>query len=131
MKKRILIADDDPAVREALKKVLEAEGFEVLLAADGDEAEARVSSEPLDLLVLDLRLPKQSGWNVFGLATALKPQLPIVILTGLKDQIENRFLPGVDALLEKPLEAAVLLRTVNRLLSEPAIQRLTRLSTAA
>ena len=128
MNKRVLVADDDSAVRESLKKLLESAGYEVSTAADGDEAEAKIAAEPVDLLILDLSLPKQDGWNVFGLATALRPLLPIVILTGRKDQAENAFLPGIAAFLEKPVDVPVLLNVVSRLMSEPPETRLRRIT---
>ena len=128
MNKNILVADDDPAVRDSLKKLLESAGYQVLCAADGEEAEARLATDPVDLLILDLNLPKQDGWNVFGLASALRPLLPIVILTGLRDQSENSFLPGVAALLEKPVDVLVLLNVASRLLAEPAESRLRRIT---
>src|SRR5437764_133081 len=102
MKLRLLIADDDLAVRESLKKVLEETGYEVLCAADGEEAESKFSSDRIDLLLLDLDLPKQNGWNVFGLVSALNPLLPIVIITGLRDELDAGLVPGVSAFFEKP-----------------------------
>jgi DNA-binding response OmpR family regulator len=128
MNKNILVADDDAAVRDSLKKLLEGAGYQVICAADGDQAEASVAKDPVDLLILDLNLPKQDGWNVFGMANALRPLLPIVILTGLREQAENSRLPGVAALLEKPVDVQVLLNVVSRLLAEPAEHRLRRIT---
>jgi DNA-binding NtrC family response regulator len=128
MKTRILVADDDLAVRESLAKILRGAGHEVLCAANGEEAERLVANEPLDLLLLDLGLPTRGGWNVFGLATALRPLMPVVILTGLKDQSENKLLPGIAAFLEKPVEVPLLLQTIAGLLAEPEEQRWRRIS---
>jgi len=131
MNKRILVADDDNSVRESLKKVLENAGYDVICVANGDDAEKQISIETIDLLILDLNLPGQDGWNVFGLASALKPLLPVIILTGLKEQSENAFLAGVAAFLEKPVDVLVLLNTVARLLAEPAQLRLLRATVCA
>jgi DNA-binding response OmpR family regulator len=84
MSKRILVADDDSSIRDALKKVLEEAGYEVIGAIDGEEAERKFTSESIDLVLLDLDLPKQNGWNVFGLVNSQNPLLPIIIISGLK-----------------------------------------------
>ena len=128
MKLRLLIADDDHAVRESLKKVLQESGYEVLCAADGEEAESKFSSERIDLLLLDLDLPKQNGWNVFGVVSALNPLVPIVIITGLRDESDSRLTPGVSAFFEKPVDVPALLKTIEDLLAEPPEQRLRRIT---
>src|SRR5438477_4962925 len=115
---KLLIADDDLAVRESLKKVLEETGYEVLCAADGEEAESTFTSQRIDLLLLDLDLPKQNGWNVFGLVSALNPLVPIIIITGLGQELDFRLAPGVSAFFEKPIEVPALLETIKDLLSE-------------
>jgi DNA-binding response OmpR family regulator len=89
MNYRVLIADDDIAVRDALKAVLEGAGYEVLTAADGAEAESKINGEPIHLLLLDLGLPRQNGWNVLGLVTAQNPLLPVIIITGRSDCAES------------------------------------------
>jgi DNA-binding response OmpR family regulator len=82
MKAKILVVDDDPQIRESLFKVLRAEGHEVVLAADGPEGIEKFNTEQIDLLLLDLNLPGNSGWDVFGTLTSLNPFLPIIIITG-------------------------------------------------
>src|SRR5690349_12225860 len=129
MKSRILVADDDCSVRESLKKVLEEAGYEVVAAVDGEDAERKFTSEPIDLLVLDLDLPKQNGWNVFGVVNAQNPLLPIVIISGLKNHEESELIPGVSAFLEKPIDAGTLLETVESLLKEPIEERLRKITT--
>jgi DNA-binding NtrC family response regulator len=128
MKYRVLIADDDIAVREALKTVLEGTGYEVLTAADGAEAESKINAEPIHLLLLDLGLPRQNGWNVLGLVTAQNPLLPVIIITGLKNDFDARLAPGVTAFFQKPLEVETLLLAMQESLAEPEEVRLRRIT---
>jgi DNA-binding NtrC family response regulator len=128
MNDRILIADDDSAVRESLKKVLEGAGYKVLCAVDGDDAERKFTSEPIDLLLLDLNLPKQNGWNVFGFVSSQNPLLPVVIITGQSTWSDSDLAPGVSAFLEKPIDVPVLLRVIENLLVEPFERRLRRVA---
>lgn len=128
MNKRILLADDDDSVRNALKKVLGEAGYEIIEAIDGEDAERKFTSEPIDLLLLDLDLPRQNGWNVFGLINSQNPLLPIVIISGLKDQADTDLIPGVSAFLEKPIEVPLLLKTIGSLLDEPAEARLKKIT---
>jgi len=128
MNKRILLADDDRAVRDSLKKVLEEAGYEVLSAVDGEDAERKFTSEPVDLLLLDLDMPGQNGWNVFGVINSQNPLLPIVIISGLKNQADSNLIPGVSAFLEKPIDVAVLLKTIDELLDESVETRLRKIT---
>lgn len=125
MKKQILVVDDDPQIRESLRKVLRAEGYEVALAANGQEGIGRFNAERIDLLVLDLNLPGNSGWDIFGTLTSLDPFLPIIIITGRQNQQE--LAAGVGALMQKPLNVPRLLQTITELLAESAETRLKRL----
>ena len=128
MSKRILLADDDRSVRDSLKKVLKEAGYDVLCAADGEDAERKFTSEPIDLLLLDLDMPGQNGWNVFGLINSQNPLLPIVIISGLKNQTDSELIPGVSAFLEKPIEVPVLLKMIEDLLEEPVETRLQKIT---
>jgi DNA-binding response OmpR family regulator len=127
MKKKILVVDDDPQIRESLRKVLRAEGYEVVLAADGRDGIEKFNTERIDLLLLDLNLPGNSGWDIFGTLTSLNPFLPIIIITGRQNQHELVAGAGVGALMEKPLDVPLLLKTITELLAESAETRLKRL----
>jgi DNA-binding response OmpR family regulator len=127
MRKRILVVDDDKSIRESLKKVLEAAGYEVALAAGGLEAAVRFEPGQFDLLVLDLVLPNQSGWDVFERLTTQRPLVPVIIITGLPNQHSTAELAGAGALFEKPIEPIALLQTIAELLAESPRTRLERL----
>jgi DNA-binding response OmpR family regulator len=69
MKKRIMVLDDDEQIRRSLFKLLQTEGYEAVLAADGSEALNELERKRIDLLLLDLNLPTKSGCR--GQASAL------------------------------------------------------------
>jgi DNA-binding response OmpR family regulator len=127
MKKRILIVDDDASVRKALGKVLEDEGYNIMLAADGREALEQFESEPVDLLLLDIGLPIRNGWDTFERITSQAPAFPIIIITGKANQHDMAVAAGVGALIEKPLDVSQLLKTIQELLAESPEARLRRL----
>ena len=127
MKKHVLVVDDDPAVRQAMKRVLESAGYEVGVAQNGDEATAQFLPAQTDLLLLDLNLPSQSGWDVFERLTTRYPLVPVIIITGLPNQYSTAVAAGVSALMEKPVEATALLKTVSEVLAERNETRLRRM----
>ena len=113
---------------EALRKVLTQTGYEVMLAADGEQGVWCLERQPFDLVVLDLDLPKLSGWDVLDVARELYPLLPVIVLTGFFGQCVPGSLEGADAVMEKPPDVAGLLKKIAELLSEPAEKRLQRKS---
>jgi DNA-binding NtrC family response regulator len=127
VKKHVLVVDDDAAMRQAMKRVLETAGYEVGLAQDGDEATAHFLPDRTDLLLLDLNLPSQSGWDVFERLTTRYPLVPVIIITGMPNQYSTAVAAGVSALMEKPIEATALLRTVSRVLAERNETRIRRM----
>jgi len=121
MRKKILVVDGDPHIRESLRTVLCAEGYEVALAANARQGIETFEAERIDLLLLDLNLPDQSGKDVIGLLTALNPFVPIII-----DELAAG--AEVGALIEKPLSVPPLLETVKELLAAPPVVHLKRLA---
>jgi DNA-binding NtrC family response regulator len=117
MKARVLVIDDDASVRGSLQKVLADDGYEVSTAAD-----------KVDLVLLDLNLPSCSGWEVFERLTTDHPTLPLIIITGLPNQFFTAAAAGVGALMEKPIDAPALLKTMDDLLNEPPEARLRRMT---
>jgi len=128
MKKRLLVVDDDPQIRESLAKVLRTEGYEVVLGADGQQGLERFDPERVDLLLLDLNLPGKGGWEVFERITFINPLLPVIIITGRENQYDTAVAAGAGALMQKPLDVPFLLRTITELLAEPPAIRLERLA---
>lgn len=126
--KTILLVDDDPSVREMVGRVLIDEGYLVLRAASGPEALRIAATAKIDLVLLDLNMPGQGGWDTFERLTSADPLLSVVIITARPQQLFTAVNAGVGALMEKPLNFAELLETMRDLLAEPAEARLTRLS---
>lgn len=127
MKKRILIADDDSSVRKSLGRVLEDEGYQIMLAADGREAIETFNSGPVDLLLLDIGLPIQNGWNTFERITSQALLFPIIIIVGKANPCDIAMASNLGALMEKPLEVPQLLQMVRALLAESKDARWQRL----
>lgn len=127
-KKTVLLADDDPGVREMLGRVLESENYEVILAKNGNETAAQfVGNEP-DIVLLDLNMPDRDGWSAFRFMDAVHPLLPVIIITARPNQYPQADQLGVDALMEKPLNLPVLLEAIKSLLEETDLQRTRRLT---
>jgi DNA-binding response OmpR family regulator len=128
MKRKILLLDDDEAIRQMLGRVLTQEGYMVIPAATGQRALELAAATELDLALLDLNLPGQNGWDVFERLTAEEPLLPIVIITARANQLFVALGAGAGALMEKPLDPPRLLQIIRDLLDEPAEMRLARLA---
>ncbi len=127
MKKRVLIVDDDRSVRESLRKVLAGAGYSVMLATDGQKAVDLFEHDVVDLLLLDIGLPGENGWETLEHITTRKPTPPIIVITGQTGQFNMALAAGVGALMQKPLDVTQLLQTMQQLLAEPEIARLHRL----
>ena len=114
MPKKILIADDDQGIRETTKTRLEANGYEVIVASDGQEALDLLSKEGADLIILDILMPGMDGYTfVKGVRgdAALK-DIPIIILSG-KDRMKDLFeMEGIKDYIVKPFKAPELLATI-------------------
>ncbi|MGI6466386.1 MAG: sigma-54-dependent transcriptional regulator [Sphaerochaetaceae bacterium] len=82
MRRTILIADDEKNIRSGLQIALEDEGYDVLLASDGEEAWKTISTKSVDLLVSDLKMPGMSGQELLKRVVSSYPTMPVVILTG-------------------------------------------------
>jgi two-component system copper resistance phosphate regulon response regulator CusR len=115
---RLLVIEDEPKVAEAVRDVLAAEAYDVLVASNGDEGYARAMNEPFDAIVLDVMLPKRDGLDVL---TALRDRgnlTPVLILTA-KDTVDDRVLGldlGADDYLVKPFAVTELVARVRALL---------------
>jgi two-component system chemotaxis response regulator CheY len=126
--KTILLVDDDPSIRVMLNRVLTGEGYLVLTAANGAEALGIAAANPIDLVLLDLNMPVQGGWDTFEKLTSQDPLLAVVIVTARPNQLFTALGAGVGALLEKPLDFPMLLKTIDSVLAESAEFRLARLA---
>ena len=128
MRDRVLIVDDDAIIRASLRKVLEEENYAVVDCADGETAKVHSAREQIDLVLLDLNLSNENGWNVFDELTRRDPFTPVIIITGMAHQLLTARMAGAGAILEKPIEADALLKIMAELLAEPKEKALSRLS---
>ncbi len=113
------MVDDEKSIRESLSKVLRTEGYEVVLAEDGQEAIEKLIQEPIDILVLDIGLPVKDGWATLRWLAQVNPLFPVIVITGRWKQAELAEAAGVDVLMEKPLNVPMLLQNIRDLLQEP------------
>ena len=81
-RERILVVDDDVHVRELCTRVLSNEGYIVFSAANAAEARVCLDRETLDLLVVDIHLPQESGLSLLRHAQAVRPGVPAIVITG-------------------------------------------------
>lgn len=126
--KQILLADDDPGVREMLGRVLESEHYTVTYAKSGREASTRFVNDPPDLVLLDLNMPDQDGWAAFRQMNVAHPMLPVIVITARPNQYPQAADLGVDGLMEKPLNIEILLQAIRELLNETEAERVRRLT---
>lgn len=115
---RILVAEDDRPVAAFLSKSLEAEQYAVDVAADGEEANYMAENYDYDLVILDLNLPKKTGFEILQDVRQKKPNLAILVLTGnteIPDRVKGLDL-GADDYLTKPFSLAELSARIRALL---------------
>lgn len=121
-RRRILVADDEPALLSVLTRQLKHAGFEVLAAADGQEAVDlfREHGDSVDCALLDFSMPRLNGEEAQRALHALWPDLPIVMMSGFGEQeVCNRFHEnGIVCCLQKPILAAVLRDAILEALNE-------------
>jgi DNA-binding response OmpR family regulator len=117
--KRLLIVEDEPTVRDALQRVLRVEGFEVRVASNGREALEQLHKEAIALILLDINVADENGWELCRRMRAEKPDLRVIAMTARPDQAAAALAADADALMEKPLDLPVLLDTVRRLSAAP------------
>jgi CheY-like chemotaxis protein len=126
--KKILLADDDAAIRQILLRLLVDENYFVLTAANGAEALELADTTKFDLALLDLNMPVKDGWQTFEQLAIKYPALPIIVITARPNQFFSALAAGVGALLEKPLDFARLFSTIHNLLAEPVETRRLRIA---
>jgi CheY-like chemotaxis protein len=124
---KILVVDDEQTIRDSLAKMLRAEGYEIVLAENGQEAIEKLVQESFSLLLLDLGLPVKDGWATLKWLNEVNPLFPVIVITGRWKQGALAEAAGVDVLMEKPLDVPRLLQNIRELVEEPAEARARRI----
>lgn len=116
---RVLLADDDDDIREALALALVGHGWEAVEARDGNEALARAVAEPFDVLILDHRMPGLLGGEVHRMLRERGVNVPVILITAANRIRELTAEFGVATFLGKPFSLDDLLVVVDRFASVP------------
>lgn len=130
---KILVVDDDPDIRDVLEALLEGEGFEVVLANNGEQALEAIKKESPDLMILDLLMPMMDG---FAVCKQLQDprwskwkNMPVLILTSVREEVSQRRYEletglslNVDDYVDKPIDPDVVIDRVKKLLARKGIE---------
>ena len=115
---KVLLVDDESRVREVITAYLRAEGHTVTTATSGREGIEQFHAQPFDMVVTDRAMPEMSGDQMASLIKQLRPEVPVVLLTGFGALIEvtGSQPKDVDVVLSKPVTLGALRKTIERLL---------------
>ena len=119
-KKRILLVDDDREIVESMRIALEASGYEILVARDGNQGLVMVERDDPDLVILDMMMPKRSGFLVLEKVRRTRPvPLRVIMITANEGSRHKAYaeMLGVDDYIRKPFAMDRLLESVDRLLA--------------
>lgn len=118
MRPRVLVVEDDVVTREALSRVLIAEGCDVVTAVDGEKAIGCLAQARYDAIILDIVLPKMSGTDVMEYIASTHPETlaSIIVVTGLDVAEIRKLFPTVCETLSKPVIPTRLMGSVRRCL---------------
>jgi two-component system cell cycle sensor histidine kinase/response regulator CckA len=118
----VLLVEDEEMLRSLVQEVLEREGYEVITASDGEAGLIRFKQDHdrIELVLLDLGLPKIAGDAVFGRIRAIDERVPIILSTGFlrKENADETLRLKADAVIQKPFTLAELVSTVKEILSK-------------
>jgi len=130
MKKRILIADDDAEMRDEVAEILKDEGYEVRTVGDGKAVLKLIKKQKFDALLLDLKMPVMTGFELLKELDAKKIRIKTIVLTGsilgsslpgekgMSYEEKRRILKLADIVINKPFDIVKLIETVKRYTSE-------------
>ena len=123
-KHTLLLVDDEKILRDAVKEILEVNGFNVIDAADGDAALGWLAQVKIDLVITDLVMPNVDGVELVQKIRTQYKQLPIIVVSGSGTAVTKRFgiesinISGATASIAKPFKSTELIALVNNLLDK-------------
>ena len=116
--KTILVVDDDEAIRTLLQEELEDEGYKVLIATNARDALKMVAAEPLDLVILDIRMPGMGGLEALPRILGIKEGLPVIMNTAYSQYQESFMSWAADAYVVKSSDLTELKDKVRELVNK-------------
>ena len=116
--KTILVVDDDEAIRTLLQEELEDEGYKVMIATNARDALAMVAAEPLDLVILDIRMPGMDGLEALPRILGLKEGLPVIMNTAYTQYQDSFMSWAADAYVVKSSDLSELKAKVKELVNK-------------
>lgn len=122
-KETILIVDNEEAIRETLKKILEREGYRILTAKNGQEALDILRGKMVHLIISDIVMPKIDGHKLLRLAKSIRPEIEVVLMTGhgQTEQGLEAIKEGAFDFIQKPFTKLALFKTVKQALEKQAM----------
>ncbi|HWQ74033.1 MAG TPA: response regulator [Syntrophomonas sp.] len=120
MQKKILIVDDQKGVRRLLEELFKKEGWDVKVAADGQEAITRVEERLPDIILMDVKMPNMSGLEASQIILREHSDVPIIMMTayGEIEVVKKALEAGVKKCITKPFDIIILRDMVNNLINE-------------
>ena len=122
-KKKLMVIDDEPVIREGVRRILESDSFQVEIFASGHAALERIKQESFDLVITDLKMPGMSGMEVLKAIKEIQPDLPVIFITGytsVDSAVEVMKLGAVDY-IAKPFTSEEMLSTVKFALQQRVV----------
>ena len=116
--KTILVVDDDEAIRTLLQEELEEEGYKVLIATNARDALKMVAAEPLDLVILDIRMPGMDGLEALPRILGIKEGLPVIMNTAYSQYQDSFMSWAADAYVVKSSDLSELKEKIRELVNK-------------
>jgi len=115
---RILVIDDEAPVRDILSRMLKSKDHQVTVASSGEEGIERFQSEPFDLVLTDLGMPKVTGWDVGTAVKKVNPKTPVAMITGWGIELNKEKMRenGIDLIVSKPFNLDQVMQLVSEAL---------------
>jgi CheY-like chemotaxis protein len=116
----VLVVDDEPAIRTTLRLILELEGYAVRLASSGAQALEQVEATPPRVVLLDVQMTGMDGWQTLPRLKALAPELPVIMVSGVRQLRSEAAAHHADGVVPKPFDVDGVLDAVARFIRSPA-----------
>jgi DNA-binding response OmpR family regulator len=120
--RRVLLVDDDPEIIDSIRYALESRGYQLFIARDGNQGLAMAEKENPDLVILDMMMPKRSGFLVLEKLRRTRPEpIRVIMITANEGARHKAYaeMLGVDDYIRKPFAMEKLVDAVERLLASP------------